>query len=108
MAQKATPQAIKEFQNTFAWIDESIIVAEAQKRPDVINTLNAKGTIKVKIGFNEKPFWHSKKFWGGIFALGIVIGDQFTGANLWTVALPALVYIFGQGLADLGKNKPMQ
>ncbi|MFC1968209.1 hypothetical protein ACFLVX_02310 [Chloroflexota bacterium] len=78
-----------------------------QKRKDVIDALNEKGTIKVKIGFQEKPFWQSKRFWGGVIALIILIIGQVAGSeDLWKVALPVLVYIFGQGLADIGKNKP--
>ena len=105
MAEEARPQVVQEFQKTFTWIDESIIVEQVQKRKDVIDDLNAKGIIKVKIGFQEKLFWQSKKFWGGVVALAILIVDQVTGADLWMVALPVLVYIFGQGLADIGKNK---
>ena len=105
MAEETRPQVVQEFQKTFGWVDESIIVEQVQKRKDVIDALNAKGIIKVKIGLQEKPFWQSKKFWGGVVALAILIVDQVTGADLWMVALPVLVYIFGQGLADLGKNK---
>jgi hypothetical protein len=106
MSEETRPQPIQQFKETFAWLDESIIVEELKQRKDVIDALNAKGTIKVKVEFSEKPFWHSKKFWGGGVALIILVIDQFTATSLWTVALPAMVYVFGQGLADLGKNKP--
>ena len=106
MAEEERPEFIQEFQKTFAWVNKSIIMEQVKKRKDVIDALNEIGTIKVKIGLQEKPFLQSKKFWGGVIALAILIGDQYTGVDLWMVALPALVYIFGQGLADLGKNKP--
>ena len=108
MAQRIRPQTIKEFQKSVASLDESIIVEEVQKRRDVIEVLNAQGVIKVKIEGKEKPFWQSKKFWGGVIALAILLFDFFNpdpNKELWIVALPVLVYIFGQGLADLGKNK---
>ena len=106
MAEEARPEFVQEFQKTFAWVNKSIIVEQVKKRKDVIDALNETGIIKVKIGLQEKPFWQSKKFWGGVVALAILIVDQVTGADLWMVALPVLVYIFGQGLADIGKNKP--
>ena len=105
MAQEIRSQTIKEFQKSVASLDESIIVEAIQERRDVIEVLNAQGIIKVKIEGKEKPFWQSKKFWGGVIALAILIIDQYTVKELWRIALPVLVYIFGQGLADIGKNK---
>ena len=105
MAQRIRPQTIKEFQKSVASLDESIIVEEVQKRRDVIEVLNAQGVIKVKIEGKEKPFWQSKKFWGGMIALTILLVGYFIKQDLLPVAAPALAYVFGQGLADLGKNK---
>ena len=103
MAEEVRTLDVKEFEKTFALLDDDVIVEQVQKRKDVIDALSKKGTIK--IGLQEKPFWRSKKFWGGMVAFAILIADQYTQVNLWTVALPALVYVFGQGLADLGQNK---
>lgn len=72
---------------------------------DLIEALKKKGII-VKVKFAEKPFYESKKFWGGIIALAILLIDPFFEYELWKAAMPALAYIFGQGLADLGKNRP--
>jgi len=96
-------------------LDEALIIKAleraAEKRmekglgPDLIEALRAKG-IKVRLVFAEKPFYKSKKFWGGVIALAIILADTFVPQELWRAALPALAYIFGQGLADLGKNRP--
>ena len=73
---------------------------------DLIEAFKKKGII-VKVKFAEKPFYESKKFWGGVVALVIMLIDSvFPEHELWMAAMPALAYIFGQGLADLGKNRP--
>jgi len=94
-----------------AQLDESVIAdaVASTGRKDLKEALE-KIPIRVKLSPIEKPFWKSKKFWGGMVALVIMVLDAtppFEGVQLWTVATPFLVYIFGQGLADLGKNKPV-
>lgn len=94
--------------------DETVVVNAiervTQKRQtrglgkDIIEALEQKG-VKVLTSPLEKPFYGSKKFWGGVIALVILLVDEFVTQDLWRVALAPLVYIFGQGLADLGKNK---
>lgn len=107
MAKPPNPDTEK-LKDLLSKLDESIIanaVADSG-REDLKEALEKKG-IKIKLTLIEKPFWKSKKFWGGIIALVIILLDPiFPDAELWQVALPILVYIFGQGLADLGKNKP--
>jgi len=94
--------------------DETVVVnaiekatQERQRRgfgEDIIEALEKKG-VKVLTSPLEKPFYKSKKFWGGAIALVILLVDEFVTQDLWRVALAPMVYIFGQGLADLGKNK---
>ncbi len=103
--------------NLLSELDETLIINALEKAaakrvekglgPDLMQSLKARG-IKVQITFSEKPFWKSKKFWGGVIALIILLVSTYVpaAADLWKVSLPALVYIFGQGLADLGKNRP--
>lgn len=59
--------------------------------------------------FAEKPFYKSKKFWASIIAVIIpVINQVFSleldAQELVPIMAPALVYVVGQGMADLGKN----
>jgi len=94
--------------------DETVVVkaieSATQKRQskgmgkDIIEALEKKG-LKILTSPEEKPFYQSKKFWAGMLALAILIAGEFTGRDLWKVAAAPLVYVFGQGLADLGKNK---
>lgn len=94
-------EEIKQFEELMKSLDESIIVNTIQRagREDVLKALGKKPAE------SEKPFWESKKFWGGFIALIIMIADSTIYPGLWKAALPIMVYIFGQGLADLGKNK---
>jgi hypothetical protein len=71
---------------------------------DIIDALAEEG-IKVLTRPIEKPFYKSKKFWGGAIAFVILMADEYLKVGLWKAAAAPLGYIFGQGLADLGKNK---
>lgn len=56
----------------------------------------------------EKSIWQSKKFW--VTLAGIVVAllskvFNLEACELMQVLAPLFAYIFGQGLADLGKNK---
>lgn len=98
-------------------LDETLIMQALEKAaarraerglgPDLIESLKSRG-IKVQPTFPEKPFRKSKKFWGGVIALIILLVSTYVpaAANLWKASLPVLAYIFGQGLADPGKNRP--
>ena len=91
-------------------LDEGVVMSalkraseERRRRglSDLIETLRKEG-IKVAIVPKEKPFWKSKKFWGGVvaFIIFLVLPEH------WNAAIPFLVYIFGQGIADIGKYRP--
>ena len=104
-------EPVKQFLET---ADEMVVVAAIEaatqvrqqkgQGTDILDELETKG-IKVLTSALEKPFYKSKKFWGGMIALVILIIDAETGRELWKVAAAPLAYVFGQGLADLGKNK---
>ena len=56
----------------------------------------------------EKSIWQSKKFW--VTLAGIVVAllskvFNLDANELMQVLVPLFAYIFGQGLADFGKNK---
>ncbi len=56
----------------------------------------------------EKSIWQSKKFW--VTLAGIVVAllskvFNLDANELMQVLVPLIAYIFGQGLADFGKNK---
>lgn len=57
----------------------------------------------------EKKFYHSKKFWASVIAtavpmLNYYFGWGMDGDHVMTMMAPLMAYVFGQGLADLGKN----
>lgn len=53
----------------------------------------------------SKSIWQSKKFWMAICAAILTFADKMGGMDgLTEVAYPLMVYIFGQGVADLGKS----
>ena len=57
----------------------------------------------------EKKFYHSKKFWSSLLATAIPMlnhyfGWDMDGEKVMTIMAPLMAYVFGQGLADLGKN----
>ena len=57
----------------------------------------------------EKKFYHSKKFWASIVAASIPMLNHYFGWDMeadkvMTIMAPLMAYVFGQGLADLGKN----
>lgn len=103
----------EELLNYFLDKDETSIVKfiellsqERQKKgygKDIIESLNKNG-IKVLTSPLEKPFYKSKKFWGGMIALIIILLDM-KWKGIWYAAIGPLTYIFGQGLADMGKNR---
>ena len=57
----------------------------------------------------EKQFWKSKKFWASVAAVLIPMSNHFLGWNMdhnaiVTMMASMIAYIFGQGMADMGKN----
>jgi hypothetical protein len=59
----------------------------------------------------EKQFWKSKKWWAAVVAAVLpivnkVLGFDLDPSELVLVSTPLVGYILGQGVADIGKNKP--
>ncbi len=101
----------KQLEELLLELDDDIVVSAVQnafpkrqyQSKEIREKLSKQG-IKIPVGFGEKPFWRSKKFYGGVVALGFLVASHWS-PGLWELSLAPLVYIFGQGLADLGKNK---
>jgi len=99
----------QELSTLLVQLDEAIILkaiekADAQRTNRITDALVQNG-VNVPIRTTEKPFYKSKKFWGGAIALLILVCDRIFKLDIWVVAAAPLAYVFGQGLADLGKNK---
>ena len=58
----------------------------------------------------EKRFWQSKKYVTSVIAVIIPILNKVFGweldiVEISSILVPAIVYVFSQGIADFGKNK---
>jgi len=103
------PTVAKDLLELFSRLDEGVVVASLDATPKdrqdaIIDALKAHG-VNVPLSSEEKWWYQSKKFWAGTFAMVILVLGEIIEKDLFNVALPAMVYIFGQGLADLGKNR---